>query len=151
MQERIFLNLKINWVSSHGFPHSLGKEDLAQMAAITELNFDTFNDAVEAHEMVIIDFWAEWCGPCKVLAPAFEELSRGNSDIFFAKVNTELNRELSEALQIRSIPTIMAFKRGELVMEVAGLPPAQQLMELPQRLRALTVSPPEESSSEGQF
>jgi thioredoxin reductase (NADPH) len=121
------------------------------MAAITELNFDTFNDAVEAHEMVIIDFWAEWCGPCKVLAPAFEELSRGNSDIFFAKVNTELNRELSEALQIRSIPTIMAFKRGELVMEVAGLPPAQQLMELPQRLRALTVSPPEESSSEGQF
>jgi thioredoxin len=91
--------------------------------------------------MVLLDFWADWCQPCKMLSPVFEEMARHHPDIFFGKVNTELAQDLAEAFQVRSVPTLMAFKKGELVFEQAGLPTPAQLESLLDGLRKLEPEP----------
>lgn len=103
-----------------------------------------FEEVVEKHEMVLLDFWADWCQPCKLLGPVIEELSAHHPDIFFGKVNTEQSQDLAEAFQIRSIPVLMAFKKGELVFEKAGLPPPAALEKLIHELRTAEVMPSEE-------
>ncbi len=104
-----------------------------------------FEEIVEKHEMVLLDFWAGWCQPCKTFSPVFEELAAHHADIFFGKVDTEQNKDLAEAFQVRSIPMLMAFKKGELIFEQAGLLPPAQLEKLLDGLRSADPQPqPEE-------
>jgi thioredoxin len=95
-----------------------------------DVNLDVFETIIDQHPIVILDFWAEWCAPCKVFAPIFESLAETFPDIYFGKVNTEVATDLAEAFQIRSVPTIMAFKNGELVFEQAGILPAEHFEKL---------------------
>ncbi len=107
------------------------------MASIP-VKMENFEEVVDQNEMVILDFWAEWCGPCKVFGPIFEEMSSLNPDIRFGKVNTEEATDLAAAFQIRSIPSILAFKNGDLVFEQAGILRPQQFQELLDFLRSAT-------------
>ncbi len=94
--------------------------------ATQELNSDNFNDTIQGNDIVIIDFWAQWCGPCKSFAPTFETASESHPEVVFAKVNTEEQTELAQACQIRSIPTLMIFREQVLLFNQAGaLAPAQ--------------------------
>ena len=93
--------------------------------ATRDLTAQDFNDTIAGNDIVLVDFWASWCGPCRAFAPTFTKASEANPDIVFAKVDTEAQEELAAAAEIRAIPTLMAFKKGHLVFTAAGaLPPA---------------------------
>jgi len=81
---------------------------------------DTFTETIENNDIVIVDAWADWCGPCKAFAPTFEKASEQHGDITFAKLDTEANQGLSAALQIQSIPTLFAFREGILLGQTSG-------------------------------
>ena len=105
--------------------------------ATVEITESIFEQTVTTPGITIIDFWAEWCGPCRQFAPIFEEASTRHPDIVFGKVDTEAERELASGAQISSIPTLMAFRDGILLYREAGaLPegPLQQLIEQVQNL-----------------
>lgn len=112
------------------------------------VTMSNFEEIVEKHEMVLLDFWADWCQPCKLLGPVIEELAAHHPDIYFGKVNTEQEKELAEAFQVRGIPMLMAFKKGELVFEKTGLPPPAALEQLIETLRSAEITPQEEMAME---
>ncbi len=99
------------------------------MATIT-LTEETFEATVLGEGITIIDFWAEWCGPCKMFGPVFEKASEGHPAITFAKVDTEAQQGLAAALQIQSIPTLMLFRDGILLFNQAGALPAHSLEQI---------------------
>ena len=93
--------------------------------ATVNLTKDTFEDIITGNDIILLDFWAPWCGPCKQFTPVFESMSEAHPDIVFAKVNTEEELELGGYFNIRSIPTLMAFREQIIVFSQAGaLPPA---------------------------
>jgi thioredoxin len=103
------------------------------------VTMENFESVVDSNPIVFLDFWASWCGPCKMFAPIFEEASEKHPDIFFGKVNTEVAVDLAQAFVVRSIPTIMAFKSGELVFEQPGLLSPVMFEDLIGKLRTLEV------------
>ena len=107
--------------------------------ATVELTASNFGETVTAEGIKIIDFWAEWCGPCRQFAPIFEEASTKHPDIFFGKIDTEAERGLSAEAQITSIPTLMAFRDGVLLFNQAGALPGAALEQLIAALRAVDM------------
>lgn len=103
---------------------------------VTSEGFDAF---ITEHAIVLVDFWAQWCGPCRAFAPIFEAAAGENQDIAFAKVNTERETDLAARAQITSIPTLMAFRDGILVFSQPGALPAQSLAELIAAIRGLDM------------
>ena len=104
--------------------------------ALTAENFD---ETVATNEIVLIDFWASWCGPCRQFAPVFEKAAEAHPEIVFGKVDTEAQRELAAAARITSIPTLMAFKNGHLVFSQPGAMPAAALEQLVEAVVQLDV------------
>jgi thioredoxin len=92
-----------------------------------ELSADNFENIVAENEIVLVDFWASWCGPCRQFAPVYEEASSIHPDVVFGKVDTEAERALAGAAHITSIPTLMAFKNGNLIFSQPGALPASAL------------------------
>jgi thioredoxin 1 len=107
--------------------------------ATVELSASTFGETVTAQGITIVDFWAEWCGPCRQFAPIFEEASAKHPDIVFGKVDTEAERQLSADAQITSIPTLMAFRDGVLLFNQAGALPGAALEQLIAALKAVDM------------
>jgi thioredoxin reductase (NADPH) len=107
--------------------------------ATQDITAEEFNDVVTSNEIVLVDFWASWCGPCRQFAPTFAASSEQHPDVVFAKVDTEAEQELAAAADIRSIPTLMAFKKGRLIFNQAGALPPAALEELVQRVKEFDI------------
>ncbi len=107
--------------------------------ATVELTKDNFEQVVTGDKTVIIDFWAPWCGPCKMFAPTFEAVAEANPDVVFAKVNTEDQQELGGAFNIRSIPTLMVFREKVILFSQAGALPKSALEQIVQKAREVDM------------
>jgi len=107
--------------------------------ATRELTADNFSEVVGGAEMVLIDFWAAWCGPCRLFAPVYERVSERHGDIVFGKVDTEAERELATAFQIRSIPTLMVIRDKVALYAQPGALPEHALEELIAKARAVDM------------
>lgn len=107
--------------------------------ATVELTQENFNEVVGKDGLILVDFWAEWCGPCKMFGPVFEKSSDTHTDITFGKVDTEAQVELAQAFDIRSIPTLMAVRDGVVLYSEPGALPAANLEDLIGQLRAVDM------------
>ena len=107
--------------------------------ATLPLTTDDFKTTVEKGGILLIDWWAEWCGPCRAFAPVYEKVSGDNPDITFAKIDTEKEQQLAAALGIRSIPTLMIFRDGVPLFAQPGALPQSDLEELVRKVRALDM------------
>ena len=107
--------------------------------AVTQLTQQNIEDTINNNEIVVIDFWAPWCGPCQTFKPIFEEASERHQDATFAACNTEDQSELAAMFQIQSIPTLVVFREGIGIFSQPGMLPAEALDELMDKVRALDM------------
>jgi thioredoxin 1 len=105
-----------------------------------ELDRSNFAEAVNQAEIVVVDWWARWCAPCRALGPLFEAAAARYPDVVWGKVDTDVQTDLAGIFEIRSIPTVMAFREGIMVFEQAGLLPASSLDRLVTLVRALDMT-----------
>ena len=110
-----------------------------QDSATQDITATQFDDLIKGNDMVLVDFWASWCGPCRAFAPTFAASAAKHPDVVHAKVDTEAEQQLAAAANIRSIPTLMAFKKGTLVFNQAGALPPPALEDLVSQLKALDI------------
>lgn len=108
--------------------------------ATEEITSQTFEETITQNDIVIIDFWAPWCGPCRSFAPIYEKVSENHSDIVFAKVNTEEEQDLAEHFQIRSIPTLMIFREQVVLFAQPGMLSESQLEQVITQVRSLDMA-----------
>jgi thioredoxin 1 len=107
--------------------------------ATVEITSANFQATIEKHGIVLLDFWAEWCAPCKAFAPVFERASETHKDVTFGKIDTEAQQELAGAADIQAIPTLMVFRDGVLLFREAGALPPAALEELVTQAKALDM------------
>ncbi len=108
--------------------------------ATVELTQENFEETVNKNPMVIIDFWAPWCGPCKGFAPVYEKAAETHPDVVFAKVNTDEQQELAGSFNIRSIPTLVVFREKVILFQQAGALPGQALEQVITQAKALDMA-----------
>ena len=104
-----------------------------------DLTADTFEQTVTGNDIVLVDWWAEWCGPCKMFAPTYEKSSESHDDVVFGKVDTEDQQQLAATFGIRSIPTLMAFREGVMVFSQPGALPEAAVEDLIGQIRELDM------------
>ncbi len=109
------------------------------MASI-EITSENFSSILENNDIIFLDFWAEWCGPCRGFAPIYEAAAEANPDIVFGKIDTEAQQELAGTFQIRSIPTIAAIREGVMVFRESGALPASSLDQVIDGVRRLDMA-----------
>jgi thioredoxin len=107
--------------------------------ATVALTKDTFEDTVTGNDIVLVDWWADWCGPCKQFAPTYDASSEQHDDVVFGKIDTEDQQELATAAGIQSIPTLMAFRDGILLFNQPGALPSEALEEVIRQVKALDM------------
>ena len=108
--------------------------------ATVELTKDNFEQTVNGNPIVIVDFWAPWCGPCRGFAPVFEKASESHPDVVFAKVNSDEQQELAGAFNIRSIPTLMVFRENVILFQQVGALPGQALEQVLTQAKSLDMA-----------
>jgi thioredoxin len=107
--------------------------------ATVELTKENFQNTINSNNLVLVDFWAAWCGPCRNFAPVYERAAEKHLDVVFGKVDTEAQRELAQTFQIRSIPTLMIFREQIIIFSQAGSLPEQALTEIIEKAKNLDM------------
>jgi thioredoxin len=107
--------------------------------ATIELTKENFENTINSNNLVLVDFWAAWCGPCRNFAPVYERAAERHLDVVFGKVDTEAQRELAQTFQIRSIPTLMIFREQIIIFSQAGSLPEQALTEIIEKAKNLDM------------